>query len=93
MGHSKPRAPAGTSDAAATVESVDEAHYGEVDAAMLFIEEARRRTERAASTLRQEGAEDHLVDALEQSERRLSEVARELRQGTFFAVPASQLTL
>lgn len=93
MGRSKPRTRVSTSDAAATVQSVDEGHFGEIDAAMLFIEEARRRTERAAASLREEGAEEHLVDALEQSERRLSEVARDLRQGTFFAVPAPQLTL
>lgn len=93
MGRSKPGTRASTSDAAATVQPVDEDHFGEIDAAMLFIEEARRRTERAAAALREEGAEEHLVDALAQSERRLSEVARDLRQGTFFAVPAPQLTL
>lgn len=71
---------------------MDEQHFGEIDAAMLFIEEARRRTERAAATLRTEGAESHLVSALERSERELSDVARALRQGTLFAVPAPQLT-
>lgn len=71
---------------------MDEGHFAEIDAAMLFIEEARRRTERAVESLRGEGAEEHLISALERSERELSETARVLRQGTFFAVPASQLT-
>ncbi len=71
---------------------MDEQHFAEIDAAMLFIEEARRRTERAAATLRTAGAEGHLTSALERSERELSEVARVLRQGTIFAVPAPQLT-
>jgi len=72
---------------------VDEAHFGEIDAAMLYIEEARARTERAAAALRASGADGHLIEALERTQAELSEVARGLRQGTLFAVPSAQLRL
>ena len=51
------------------------------------------RTERAATMLRAEGADAHLIEALERSTADLSEVARRLRQGTLFAVPKEQLNL
>jgi predicted O-methyltransferase YrrM len=60
---------------------------------MLYIEEARSRAERAAETLRKNGADDHLIEALAKAQDDLSEVARRLRQGTLFAVPKEQLTL
>ena len=72
---------------------MDETHFAEIDVAMLYIEEARKRAERAAKALRDEGADAHLIAALERSETELSEVARRLRQGTFFAVPKEQLSL
>lgn len=73
--------------------ALDEAHFAEVDIAMLYIEEARTRAERAAAALRKTDADPHLVDALERAEREISEVARRLRQGTLFAVPKEQLSL
>ena len=72
---------------------MDEQHFGEIDVAMLYIEEARSRTERAADELRRNGADQHLVEALEKAHEELSEVARRLRQGTLFAVPKEQLSL
>jgi len=73
------------------LQELDEKHFAEIDVAMLYIEEARKRTERAATALRADGAEQHLIDALERSEEELSDVARQLRQGTLFAVPKEQL--
>ena len=72
---------------------MDEAHFSEIDAAMLYIEDARARTERAAAKLRASGADEHLVEALEHSQEQLSATARELRQGTLFAVPSAQTSL
>jgi len=69
---------------------VDETHFAEIDATMLYIEEARARTERAIAALRRQGAEPHLIHALEEAQQQLSDTARELRQGTLFAVPAAQ---
>lgn len=75
------------------LQELDEQHFAEIDVAMIYIEEARARTERAAVTLRGTGADDHLVEALERTQAELSDVARRLRQGTLFAVPKEQLTL
>ena len=72
---------------------LDELHFAEFDVAMLYIEEARSRAERAADALRKADAEPHLVEALERAEDEISEVARRLRQGTLFAVPKEQLSL
>jgi hypothetical protein len=72
---------------------VDERHFTEIDAAMLYIEEARSRAERAAKALRSDGADAHLVEALEEAQEQLSDVARSLRQGTLFAVPSAQISL
>ena len=74
-------------------QALDEQHFEQIDVAMLYIEEARARAERVAETLRKSSAEPHLVEAMEQAERDLSDVARRLRQGTFFAVPKEQLKL
>jgi hypothetical protein len=74
-------------------QALDEQQYGEVDVVLLYLENARKRAERAAADLRASGAEDFLVEALEQVQEDLSEAAKKLRQGTFFAVPSSQLTL
>lgn len=72
---------------------MDEEHFSEIDVAMLYIEEARARAERAAANLRDADAEQHLIEAVERAQAELSDVARRLRQGTFFAVPASQTSL
>ena len=76
-----------------TPQQLDEKHYGEVDVVLLVIENARRRAEKAAAELRTGGAEDFLVEALEQVQEDLSEAAKKLRQGTFFAVPKEQLSI
>jgi hypothetical protein len=73
-------------------QGLDEKNYGEVDVVLLYIEDARRRTERSIAELREGGAEDFLVEALEQAQEELSQTAKRLIQGTFFAVPKAQLT-
>lgn len=75
------------------LQELDEKHFAEIDVAMLYIEEARERAERAATALRAEGADAHLIEALQRSTTELSEIARRLRQGTLFAVPKEQLNL
>ena len=72
---------------------MDENHFAEVDVALLYVEEARARAERAAAALRAAGAEAHLVAALEQSQSELADVHRTLMQGTLFAVPSAQTAL
>ena len=70
----------------------DEADFREIEVAMLYIEEAQSRAESAAAALRRANAEPHLVDAMERAQAELSDTARRLRQGTFFAVPRAQTT-
>ena len=72
---------------------MDETHFAEVDVALLYVEGARARAEKAAATLRAAGAEGHLVAALEEAESELSDVHRALMQGTLFAVPEAQASL
>jgi hypothetical protein len=73
-------------------QALDEKRYGEIDVVLLYVEDARRRAERAAADLRAGGAEDFLVEALEQAQEDLSQAAKRLTQGTFFAVPKAQLS-
>lgn len=74
-------------------QALDEAHFAEVDVAMLYVEEARSRAERAAASLRAGNADPHLIEALEKTQEELSDVGRRLRQGTLFAIPKEQLSL
>jgi hypothetical protein len=67
----------------------NETHYGEVEKVLLYVSEARERAERARVTLTRDGAEQHLVAALEESEERLCQEHRRLLQTTFYAVPIS----
>ena len=67
--------------------------YGEVDVVLLYLEDARARAERAAADLRTGGAEDFLVEALEQVQEDISRASKRLTQSTFFAVPSAQLSL
>lgn len=72
---------------------MNEAHFAEIEKALLYISEARERTDRAAQALSKGGAEPHLVDALERAEGELRDLHRRLMQGTYFAVPADQASL
>jgi hypothetical protein len=66
---------------------LNEAHHSEVEKVLLYISEARERAERARVALARDGAEQHLVSALEQSEECLRQEHRRLLQATFYAVP------
>ena len=65
---------------------VNEAHYSEVEKVLLYISEARERAERARLALVRDGAEQHLVAALAESEEQLRREHRRLLQATFYAV-------
>lgn len=71
----------------------NEAHFKEIDIAMMYVEEARSRAERAAKALRRSDAEPHLVAALEDARDELSATQKRLLQQTHFAVPSAQTTL
>jgi hypothetical protein len=71
----------------------NETHFKEIDIAMMYVEEARSRAERAAKVLRRSNAEPHLVAALEDARDELSATQKRLLQQTHFAVPSAQTTL
>jgi hypothetical protein len=72
---------------------MDEAHFKEIEATMLYVEEARWRAERAVAALTRDGAEQHLIEAAGTAKQELSEIHRRLMQGTLFAVPSAQGSL
>lgn len=67
-----------------------EAHLGEVEKVLLYVSEARERAAKARVVLERDGASEHLLAALRDTELRLEDDHRKLMQGTFFAVPSSQ---
>jgi hypothetical protein len=72
---------------------VNEGHFAEIEKTLLYISEARERAESAARTVARDGAEEHLVKALEEADRELLALHRRLMQRTYFAVQKEQLTL
>lgn len=69
---------------------MNEAHFNEIERVLLYISEARDRAERARVALLKDGAENHLVEALEATEKTLRAEHRRLMQMTFYAVPGQE---
>jgi hypothetical protein len=72
---------------------MNEAHFAEIEKTLLYISEARVRAERATKLIAKDGADAHLVEALEEADRELLALHRKLMQSTYFAVPKEQLTI
>lgn len=66
---------------------MNEAHHSEVEKVLLYISEARERTARARVVLARDGAEPHLLTALDETEEHLRQEHRRLLQTTLYAVP------
>jgi hypothetical protein len=73
---------------------MNEAHYSEIEKTLLYISDARRRAERAAKEIRSDGAEPHLIVALDAAAADLKDLQRTQMQATYFAVsePAPKVT-
>lgn len=67
-----------------------EAHLAEIEKVLLYVSEAKERASRVRAELERDGAPDHLVATLRDTESRLEDDHRKLMQGTFFAVPSTQ---
>jgi hypothetical protein len=65
---------------------MNEAHHSEVEKVLLYISEARARAEKARTALARDGADQHLVASLQETEERLRQEHRRLLQTTFYAV-------
>lgn len=72
---------------------MNEAHFAEIEKTLLYIAEARERAESAVDAIAKDGADSHLIEALEHTERELAALHRGLMQATYFAVPKEQLAL
>ena len=70
-----------------------EAHFAEIEKTLLYISEARERAAKSAAELGKADAPAHLAAALEDAERALEALGRELFQATYFAVPDEQLAI
>jgi hypothetical protein len=70
-----------------------EAHSGEVEKVLLYIGDARDRARAAADRVARDGADEHVVQALRETERELGELHRRLTQQTFYAIPDAGLKL
>lgn len=70
-----------------TVLPMTEKQLQEVERALLCIGDARTRTRKAADTVRKDGADAHIVEALEAAERQIADLHRQLMQGTYYAIP------
>jgi hypothetical protein len=70
-----------------------ERQSSEVEKVLLHISDARSRTQRAIADVSKDGAEPHIIQALEDTERELTELHRRLKQGTYYAVPDEPLRM
>ncbi len=75
------------------LDQVNEAHMTEVESVLFLMSEARRRAEGAANDLAKDGAEPHLVEAVERAERELEATIDAFFKSTYFHVPKDQLAL
>ena len=65
-----------------------ERQLGEVERVLLYVGDARARADRAATDLAREDAPDHIIEALADTARRMSDAYRALAQGTYYAAVA-----
>ena len=65
---------------------MNEAHFNEIERALLHVSDAAQRVGRTAADLDRAGAEPQLIAALEQAKAELDATYRSLTQGTYFAV-------
>lgn len=70
-----------------------ERQSAEVEKVLLHLADARTRTRRAAELVEKDGAEPHVVAALQGTEQQLADLHRKLSQGTYYAVSESSLRL
>jgi hypothetical protein len=63
-----------------------ERELGEIERVLLYVGDARTRADRAAIELARERAPAHVVDALADTARRMTDAYQALSQGTSYAV-------
>jgi hypothetical protein len=67
---------------------MNESNSSEVEKVLLFVSDARDRASKARRRLESQGADKHVLDALDRAEADLASAHRELMKGTYFAIPS-----
>jgi hypothetical protein len=70
-----------------------ERQSSEVEKVLLYISDARSRAAKAADNVAKDGADDHIVAALRETEQQLADLHRRLSQGTYYAAPSDTMKL
>jgi hypothetical protein len=65
----------------------------EVERLLLYVSDARDRAAKTTSAVQRSGADQHIVDAVQDAYKQLDELHRSLKQRTFYAIPSDALTL
>lgn len=73
--------------------TMNEEHSSEVERALLHVGHASDRARRAAAQVAKDGADPHVVKALEDAAEELTQVYRRLAQATYYAIPSDDLKL
>lgn len=73
--------------------TMTEAHSGEVEKLLLYVGDARERAHAAAERVARDGTDEHVVQALRDTERELGELHTRLTQRTFYAISDGELKL
>ena len=69
---------------------INEKHFAVIERALLSVSESRRQLREGAKEILADGAEPHLVEALEQADRDLEVAYKKLFQNTYFHVPEDE---
>ena len=64
---------------------MNEQHFSEIEATLVYISEARERAEKAVTNLTKMSAQEHLVESMRDSEAQLRVLHRSIMHGTYFA--------
>jgi hypothetical protein len=70
---------------------MNERQSSEIEKVLLHLSDARTRAKRAAEAVEKDGADPHIVAALADTEKQLADLHRTLSQGTYYAVPDTEL--
>lgn len=75
---------------AATEQAREEEHFRKAEGAMLYLEDAARRVDEIAKELKRDGAEAHLVEALEAAADAAREDHAQLMKSVYWRAPSSE---
>jgi len=70
-----------------------ERQSSEIEKVLLHLSDARSRARKAVEAVEKDGADEHIIAALKETEQQLGHLHRKLSQGTYYAVPDSALKL